>query len=261
MARKTSSDWNPGLYDRFADERERPSRELLARVPLNEPAEVVDLGCGSGLSTAPLVERFASARVLGIDTSAAMLEKARVAVPGATFALGDAATWRPEAPVDLIFANAVLQWLPDHVHLIPRLLSLLAPGGVLAVQMPDNLEEPSHRGMRQAAGMGAWEAKLAAAETAREPLRGVEATYDLLAGDCRYIDQWTTNYAHALDGHDAIIEWFKSTGLRPYLDPLDEDERAGFLAAYRERLAATYPVQRDGKVLLHFPRRFFVAVK
>jgi len=143
-----TSDWNPTLYDRFSDERERPSRELLARVPLSHAAEVVDLGCGSGLSTAPLVERFPDARVLGIDTSPAMLEKARVAVKGAEFALGDVATWIPDRPVDLLFANAVLQWLPDHQHLIPRLVSLLAPGGALAVQMPDNLEEPSHRGMR-----------------------------------------------------------------------------------------------------------------
>jgi trans-aconitate 2-methyltransferase len=258
--RKTSTDWNPALYDRFADERERPSRELLARVPLSDPAEVFDLGCGSGLSTAPLVERFPAARVIGIDTSPAMLDKARKAVPGATFALGDVSTWRPDVAADLIFANAVLQWLPDHAHLVPRLVSLLAPGGVLAIQMPDNLEEPSHRGMRQAAGMGAWEAKLMTAEAAREPLLSVEATYDLLAG-CRHIDLWTTTYAHVLDGHEAIIDWFKSTALRPYLDPLDEAERAGFLAAYRERLVATYPLQRDGKLLLHFPRRFLIAVK
>jgi trans-aconitate 2-methyltransferase len=260
MARATTSDWNPTLYDRFADERERPSRELLARVPLSEPAEVVDLGCGSGLSTAPLVERFPAARVLGIDTSPAMLEKARKAVPQATFEIGDIANLRPDTAVDLLFANAALQWLPDHQHLIPRLVSLLAPGGVIAVQMPDNLEEPSHRGMRQAAVMGPWEAKLAAAEAARQPLLSVDTTYDLLA-DCRLVDLWTTTYEHVMDDHDAIIAWFKSTALRPYLDPLDEGEREEFLAAYRERLVATYPPQRNGKVLLHFPRRFFVAVK
>ncbi len=254
------SDWNPALYDRFADERERPSRELLARVPLSDPKIIVDLGCGSGLSTAPLVERYPNAHVLGIDTSPAMLEKARVAVKSAEFAIGDVATWTPDGPVDLLFANAVLQWVPDHPRLLPRLMSLLAPGGVLAVQVPDNLDEPSHRGMRQAAGMGPWEAKLAAADSARELLPSLVETYDLLDG-CRRIDLWTTTYQHVMDGHEAIVDWFRSTGLRPYLDPLDATEKAGFLDAYRERLAADYPVQHDGKVLLAFPRRFIVAVK
>jgi trans-aconitate 2-methyltransferase len=256
----TASDWNPALYDRFADERERPSRDLLARVPLTKPAFVVDLGCGSGLSTAPLVERFPDARVLGIDTSPAMLDKARVAVTGAEFALGDVATWTPDAPVDLLFANAVLQWLPHHERLLPRLVSLLTPGGVLAVQAPDNLDQPSHRGMREAAHMGPWQAKLTAAEGARTQLPTLQETYDLL-GDCRLIDLWTTTYQHVMDSHDAIIDWFRSTGLRPFLDPLDETERAGFLACYRERLVETYPLQRDGKVLLAFPRRFMVVVR
>jgi len=257
----TASDWNPALYDRFADERERPSRDLLARVPLTRASRIVDLGCGSGLSTAPLVERFPGADVLGIDTSPAMLEKARGTVKGATFAIGDVATWQPEAPVDLLFANAVLQWVPDHAHLLPRLISLLAPGGVLAVQMPDNLDEPSHRGMREAADAGPWQAKLAAATGARTELPSLPDTYDLLSGSCRLVYLWTTTYQHLMDGHQGIIDWFRSTGLRPYLDPLDAAETADFLAAYRQRLAANYPVQRDGKVLLAFPRRFIVAVK
>lgn len=257
----TTSDWNPALYDRFADERERPSRELLARVPLSNPGRIVDLGCGSGLSTQPLVDRYPTASVLGIDTSPAMIEKARGTVSGAEFALGDVATWVPDEPVDLLFANAVLQWLPDHESLLPRLVSLLAPGGVLAVQMPDNLEEPSHRGMRDAALQGPWTTKLAAAQGARTELLSVQKTYDRLVGQCRMIDLWTTTYNHVMDGHAGIIDWFRSTGLRPYLDPLDADERDSYLRAYRARLEDTYPVQSDGKVLLQFPRRFMVVVK
>ncbi len=257
----TRSDWNPALYDRFADERERPSRDLLARVPLADPQSIVDLGCGSGLSTRLLVDRYPQARALGIDTSPAMLDKARATVPEAEFQLGDVSVWLPDEPVDLMFANAVLQWVPDHASLMPQLVSQLGPGGVLAVQMPDNLDEPSHRAMREAAADGPWGAKLAAAEGARVALPTLVETYDLLSPLCRIVDLWTTIYQHPLDGHGAIIDWFRSTGLRPWLDPLDDQERTGFLAAYRARLEASYPVQQDGKVLLAFPRRFIVAIR
>ncbi|MDR3497047.1 MAG: trans-aconitate 2-methyltransferase [Ancalomicrobiaceae bacterium] len=256
-----TNDWNPALYDRFGDERERPSRDLLARVPLADATLVVDLGCGSGLSTRPLIERFAGAKVIGVDSSPAMLEKARKTVPGASYELGDVAAWEPPVPADLVFANAVLQWLPDHEDLMPRLVSRLRLGGVLAIQMPDNLGEPSHRCMVAAAEAGPWAAKLGSAAGARTELLSIVDTYDLLAPVCRHVDIWTTTYQHPLDGHQAIVDWFRSTGLRPYLDLLDDAEKIGFLDAYLARLDTSYVLQRDGKVLLAFPRRFIVAVR
>src|SRR5438128_7425023 len=141
------ADWNPALYRRFEDERTRPARDLLARVPLDRCALAYDLGCGPGNSTELIVERFPQARVVGLDNSPAMLESARKRLPGTPFELADISQWQPAEAPDLIYSNATLQWVPDHKALMPRLFSLLAPGGVLAVQMPDNLQDPSPRAM------------------------------------------------------------------------------------------------------------------
>jgi len=255
------SDWNPALYARFSSERDRPIADLLARVDLAAPRRVVDLGCGAGASTAPLLARFPDADVLGIDTSPAMLEKARERVPTARFEEADAATWTPDAPVDLIFSNAALQWLPDHATLLPRLMDLLAPGGVLAVQMPDNLDEPSHALMRAVARRPAFAEALAGAVESRTRISSIETTFDLLAPASTRVDIWRTTYVHPLADAGAIVEMISSTGLRPFLDALDETARPGFLDAYRAEIAAAYPPTRDGRVLFRFPRLFFVATR
>lgn len=253
------TDWNADLYLRFAAERTRPAAELLARVPLETPTLAVDLGCGPGNSTELIAERFPAARVEGIDTSPDMLEKARARLPKARFSQGDVGDLRLDAPADLIFANAVLQWLTDHEALFPRLIDNLAPGGVLAVQMPDNLGEPSHRLMREVAAEPAFAAKTGAAEKVRARILSVEAYYDLLVPGAASIDIWRTTYCHVLADAPAIVEWVRATGLRPFLDPLDEEEQAAFLAAYTQRIAAAYPSRADGSVLLPFPRLFIVA--
>lgn len=255
------SDWNPALYARFADERARPVGDLLARVPLAAPRTVVDLGCGAGASTAPLLEHWPDADVLGIDTSPTMLEEARARVPGARFALADVATWTPEAPVDLLFSNATLHWVPDHATLLPRLMGLLAPGGVLAVQMPDNLAEPSHALMREVAAEAPFAEALREAAGARASLLSFEETFDALAPASARVEIWRTTYVHPLDGPEKIVEMVRSTGLKPFVDPLDDASRAAFLARYGERIAAAYPRTAAGSVLFRFPRVFFVAVK
>ncbi|MFG1466184.1 trans-aconitate 2-methyltransferase [Xanthobacter sp. DSM 24535] len=254
-----AEDWNARLYLKFEDERTRPARDLLAEVPLANAHFAVDLGCGPGNSTELVAQRFPGADVLGIDTSPDMLEAARKRLPHARFVAGDASTFVLERPADLIFANAVLQWVPDHPTLFPRLMSLLAPGGVLAVQMPDNLDEPSHVAMRETAQAGPWAEKLADVVRARTVLAPVGAYYDLLIAHAAQVDIWLTTYHHPLDGQGAIVDWLKSTGLRPFLDPLEGQERADFLAAYRERLVKAYPLRADGKALLAFPRRFLIA--
>ncbi|KAA0123114.1 trans-aconitate 2-methyltransferase [Methylobacterium sp. P1-11] len=255
------ADWNPALYTRFEDERTRPAAELLARVPLDAPLLAVDLGCGPGNSTALIAARFPDAEVIGLDTSPAMLESARARLPGLAFALADAATWIPERAPDLIYANAVLQWLPDHASLLPRLFGLLAPDGVLAVQMPDNLAEPTHRLMREVAGVGSWAAAIGDPAVAGRLGRMLEpaAYYDLLAPHAAEVDVWRTAYHHRMADAAAIVEWVSATGLRPFLDPLDAEERAGFLAAYTAEIEAAYPPRSDGRRLLAFPRVFIVA--
>jgi len=251
--------WDPALYRRFEDERTRPAADLLARVTLARASRVVDLGCGPGNSTELLAQRFTAATVVGTDTSEAMLETARKRLPQCHFELGDVSSWRASEAPDLIFANAVLQWVPDHARLFPRLFSALPSGGVLAVQMPDNLNEPSHRLMREVASAGPWATTLGAASQIRTPLLPAADYYDLLAGPAITVDVWRTAYHHALSSPADIVDWLRATGLRPFIDPLPAPQRAAFLANYEELISEAYPARADGKRLLSFPRLFIVA--
>ncbi len=253
------ADWNAGQYLKFEDERTRPATDLLRRIPLAEIRTAADIGCGPGNSTELIVERYPNARVLGLDNSPSMLAKARERLPRATFEEVDIATWQPDERYDLIFANAVLQWLPDHPSLLARLVSFLDTGGCLAVQMPNNLNEPSHRLMEKVSREGPWAGKLASASQAREEIGSFEDYYSWLQRTGCSVDIWQTSYVHPLADAGAITEWFKSTGLKPYLDPLSPTEQSEYLDRYRAEIAKAYPAQQDGKVLLRFPRLFFVA--
>src|SRR6185503_11868867 len=158
-----AEDWNAKQYLKFEDERTRPPRDLLAQVPLNSPRRVVDLGCGPGNSTELLVERFPAAEVIGVDSSADMLRQARKQLPRCTFVAGDLVNWMPEQGTDLLFGNAVFHWVTDHPKVLARLLQSLPGGGVLAVQMPDNTNEPALLLMEKVAASGSWTATLAQA--------------------------------------------------------------------------------------------------
>jgi len=252
-------DWDAGQYLKFEDERTRPAADLLRRVPLTTAQLCVDLGCGPGNSTELLVGRFPQARVTGLDSSAAMIAQARKRLPDVIFSEMDLQKWNPPERFDLIYANAVLQWVPNHPALLSRLVSFLKTGGCLAVQMPDNLDEPSHQLMTETARNGPWSEVFATRATPRETLGSPEDYYAWLQrAGCR-VDIWRTTYIHALDSANAIVEWFKATGLKPFLDPLPSDRRAAFLKQYEAEIANAYPSQADGKVLLRFPRLFFVA--
>jgi trans-aconitate 2-methyltransferase len=252
-------DWNPALYRRYEDERTRPAQELLARVPLPEVRHAVDLGCGPGNSTELLVQRFPKAQVVGTDNSEAMLASARERLPQARFALSDIATWAPHEAPDLIYANAALQWVPDHETLIPRLFAALAPGGVLAVQMPDNRQEPTHRLMRTVAAEAPWAEPIGDADRLRTLLLPLGGYYDLLAPEAARVDVWHTIYQHPMASAAAIVEWVRGTGLKPFVDRLPADLQASYLAEYERRVDQAYPARTDGKRLLAFPRMFIVA--
>ena len=254
-------DWNPALYRRYEDERTRPAQDLLARVPLVGAARVVDLGCGPGNSTELLVQRFPTAQVTGTDNSEAMLASARERLPQVRFEFGDISTWQPELPPDLIYANAALQWVPDHEALIPRLFAALAPGGVLAIQMPDNRLEPTHRLMREVAAEAPWAQAIGDADKLRTELLGIDGYYDLLAADAAKVDVWRTAYQHPMASAAAIVEWVRGTGLKPFVDRLTPELQGSYLAEYERRIALAYPPRADGRLLLAFPRMFIVAQK
>jgi trans-aconitate 2-methyltransferase len=255
------SDWNPVLYSKFEAERMRAARDLLARVPLASAGLVYDLGCGPGNSAELLLRRFPDARIVGLDTSDSMLAHARVRAPEAQFVKQDIAHWTPEDPPDLIFANAALQFLPDHDQLFPRLMSYLAPGGALAAQMPNTAREASHALMRMVAAEGPWSSRLVPIAKTQPLIAAYEDYYDWLQPAASQIDTWMTTYVHPLDGPQSIADWFAGSNLQPFLERLGDDERCEFLARYRAGLKEAYPVQTDGRTLFAYPRLFIIAVK
>ena len=255
------SDWSANQYLKFEDERTRPPRDLIAQIPLARAERVIDLGCGPGNSTELLVARYPDAEVIGLDSSPDMLTQARVRLPKGAFIQADLVSWTPPERTNLLFANASFQWLPDHQAVLRRMLQALPPGGVLAVQMPDNTSEPALALMGKVAGRGPWAGNPALAAAAREPLSRPEAYYDLLKPSCAQLDIWHTIYNHVMAGPQAIVEWFKGSALRPYLDALDPAMRADFLAAYLAEIEQHYPARYEGRVLLPFPRVFIVAVR
>ncbi|WP_117190594.1 trans-aconitate 2-methyltransferase [Rhizobium terrae] len=253
--------WSAEQYVKFEDERTRPARDLIAQVPLASAIRAYDLGCGPGNSTELLVERFGEGSVIGLDSDDNMLTAAAKRLPGTQFIKANLDTWVPEEPADLLYANAVFQWVPDHVSVLARLMDHLEPGGVLAVQMPDNLSEPSHTLMEETGAAGPWAPAFAGGRVRRPLLPAPSVYFDRLMPKSVRVEVWHTVYYHPLADAPAIAEWVKATGLRPYLDAAGSKYAEAFTADYTARLAHAYPPMADGRVLLRFPRLFVVAVK
>lgn len=256
MTRSASPGWDPDRYLAFAGERGRPFVELLGRVAASAPTAVVDLGCGPGNLTALLAERWPAAAVTGVDSSPEMVERARRDVPGIAFEEADLRRWSPAAPVDVLVSNATLQWLPDHLDLLPRLVGQVRPGGWLAFQVPGNFDQPSHT-LR--AALAAEEPYAAHTEGVAAPSAHDAATYlrALHRLGCA-VDAWETTYLHVLHGPDPVFTWVSGTGARPTLQALPDDLRPAFEAELRRRLRAAYPDDGHG-VVLPFRRVFVVA--
>lgn len=249
--------WDPKTYLAFGAERTRPAADLLARVPVGEPRRVADLGCGPGNSTALLRARWPEAEIDAIDFAPEMLADARKSGVDARFVEADIATWTPGKAYDVIYSNAALQWLADHETLLPRLLSFVAPGGALAVQVPRNFEEHCHVLLRQAVADARWRDALKDVRDWWNVLRP-ETYFDLLKPGARSVDLWETRYFHVLEGKDPVFHWMMGTGLRPFAAALSGALKDEFLAHYRGLLAAAYPPRPGGQTIHRFLRLFFV---
>jgi trans-aconitate 2-methyltransferase len=247
--------WDPGHYLTFAGERGRPYVELLQRVGAEDPRRVVDLGCGPGNFTALLTRRWPDADVLGLDSSPEMIEAARRDLPGIAFEVADLRDWS-HGRVDVLISNATLQWLPDHLALLPALVDRVVPGGWLAFQVPGNFDEPSHTIRTTLAAETPYVEHTAgvAVPSSHDPAVYLEALQRL---GCE-VDAWETTYLHVLHGEDPVFTWVSGTGARPTLQALPDDLRPGFEEEFKRRLRAAYP-PRDGRVVLPFRRIFVVA--
>ncbi len=253
--------WDPGIYLKFGGERTRAAADLVARIPLEAPKGIADIGCGPGNSTALLATRYPDADILGLDSSTDMLEQARATKLKARWQEADFDEWTPDAAYDLLYANAAFHWSRDPVALTVRLYRTLTPGGAIALQVPQNFDQPSHIEINAAADAGPWRAKLKA-------VRQYNPAFDRAADYARALaplgpklDVWSTEYLHILEGEDPVFRWISGTALRPFTELLAGAERNAFEADVRARLLRAYPPEADGRTLFPFRRLFVIAQK
>jgi trans-aconitate 2-methyltransferase len=257
--------WDATHYLQFMEQRTQPCRDLASRVPVDSPGRVIDLGCGPGNSTAILRKRWPKASIVGLDDSAEMIELASKSDSSVQWQLGDISKWAAaelSATFDVVFSNAALQWVPDHETLYPRLMERLSRGGFLAVQVPGNMDAPAHEAMRRLAASSKWKQRIPAGGVREWRVLTLEEYYDLVAPLAKSIDLCQTEYLHILPDAEAIVEWYKGTGLRPFLDALASDEqRNEFVADYFDEIRQECLPRRDGRVLFPFRRYFLLAAR
>ncbi len=252
--------WQPGVYLAFAAFRGRPVEDLLGRIDLETAGAIFDLGCGAGNVTAMLAAKWPDREITGLDSSATMLAEAQKRFPAMQWRQGDIATWTPAAPPALIFANAALHWVPDHPALFPRLMRNLAPGGWLAVQMPNTADAPYRACLDAVLAREPWRDRLGGVATHPDPLKA-EDYYAVLSDVAASTDIWETHYVHALDNLDAVVAWVSGAALVPYLSVLSAEEKGRFCADYRDAAQSIYRPQADGRVLFTMRRIFVLARK
>ena len=256
--------WDANLYLKFSDARMQPALDLMGRLDPGNAARpghaIYDLGCGAGNIARILAQRFPEAPVVGIDSSEEMLVKARAETTDSrvSFAKGDLRQFKPGLPPSILYSNAAYQWVTGHIELFPGLLKLLPSGGQMAIQMPRNHEAPSHALMKQAAQAGPWWDKLKAVQ-GLPPVAEPAKYYDVLKPLCAQLDIWETIYQQPLTGKDPVAQYTAGSGLRPYLQLLDEKQAKDFYDTYAKLLAQAYPTRSDGITLFPFRRLFIVA--
>lgn len=251
------SDWNADEYLKFANERTQPCIDLANRIRLYEPKTVADIGCGPGNSTSVLMNTFPKAKITGYDNSESMINTAKGKYPDADFVLSS--VWNLDKNFDLVFSNACLQWVENHENLIPFLMSKINSGGILAVQMPMNGQEPLFKIIKEVANNSRWDFSSVYFE--KNDILTPAEYYDILSANCKHFNIWETVYYHIMKDHKKLIEWVRSTRLRPYLDVLNEDEKTEFENEILNKAKKFYPLTQNGNIIFRFRRLFFVAYK
>jgi trans-aconitate 2-methyltransferase len=255
------SDWNAGHYLKYGQQRTRAATDLVARVQLDQPATIFDLGCGPGNSTQRLRQHWPHSEVLGIDHSKQMIDVAKDSYPNQQWIIADIHTWSADMPVDLVYSNAALHWLANHDVLVPRLFAQVASGGALAFQIPSRTFPKVRELIHGVSRDPAWTERM---ERPRNLLtmHSPSFYYDILSGEAASLDIWETEYHHVVESTSAIVDWMASTGLRPFLAALDSDhEREGFVDQLQAKVDEAYEIRIDGRVLFPFRRTFVVAYR
>ena len=255
------SDWKPELYLKFEKQRTQPAIDLVSRIDMPAPKRIIDIGCGPGNSTLALKHRWPNADITGLDSSPAMIAQASKEVSGVNWVCADASSELSDlGRFDLVFSNAAIQWIPYHETLLPNLFSLLNSQGILAVQVPNTEKMPVHIALQSLIQSGRWQAKLQGIDT--HSMFSATYYYDILSKLSDDVDLWETDYYHVMENHRSIVQWYSSTGLRPYLNRLESiGDQTDFLDDFEKALQEAYPIQDDGSVLFPFTRIFFLAKK
>lgn len=249
--------WNPIQYEKFLKDRTQPAIDLANRLEEFAPNSILDLGCGPGNSTKVLIDKFPTAKIIGADNSDEMLKKARELYPDIEFIYLDANGDLNEVneKFDIVFSNACIQWLPNHDELLPKLMTLLKPNGILAIQIPMQREHPVHIIINELENTTKWNDKI----TPRQYNNlTTEEYFDVLSHISSNFEIWETTYCHRMPSYESIIEWYKGTGLRPYLERLTENDSKEFINDVYSKLKHQYKVQNNGEILFRFPRLFFI---
>jgi trans-aconitate 2-methyltransferase len=255
------NDWNPGQYLKFKNERTQPAIDLLSRIKIKDPEKIIDLGCGPGNSTQILHERWPDAHILGIDNSREMIKKAAEDFPDRKWAVADIAGFKSEILYDLVFSNATLQWIHNHEKVLPDLFALVEKNGALAVQVPANNESPLHKALIYVSDLEKWNGFTGGCGKLLN-YQSADYYYNLLNPVASVLELWETVYYHEMNNHYGLIEWYKSTGMRPFLESIPGDEKkAEFENEVLEKCRDDYKIQKNGKILYPFKRIFFIAYK
>jgi len=253
--------WNPDLYLKFEKERTQPARDLISRIEKDNPKRIIDIGCGPGNSTRELKKRWENAHIIGLDSSQSMIEKAKMDYPELEFIVCDASGDLSSLGLfDIVFSNAAIQWIPDHKELLGKFFSMLNNNGVLAIQVPNTTYMPISVAVHKTAAEERWQTKF---KNMNEGLhyKDLGYYYDVLSSLTKEIYLWETHYYHILSNHEAIIEWYSSTGMKPYLEKLSDREKDEFTKSVLSKISKEYTIQNDRNVLFQFRRLFFIAYK
>lgn len=256
-----NKDWNPELYLKFNEERTQPAKDLAVRINMENPEKIMDVGCGPGNSTNVLSSRWPESEIVGIDSSASMIESAKNNYPNIEWRIEDATKMETEEKYDIIFSNATIQWIQDQKKLISDLVKKLKNNGSLAVQVPMYHKMPASHAIEKVSLTKRWKEQTNEASDVFT-FHSSDYYYNILSAKIKSIDMWETSYYHIMQSHQNIVEMLKSTGMRKFLEMLDtKEEKIEFEKDVLKEITKAYPVQKNGNVLFPFKRLFFIGYK